>query len=432
MEITMLFRPMEEFSKLFPATKKKSLLKAGILIASIGLSFGFQDASAKDDSTEYANYFITSEATNQLMLFDENTGKFKKVVYSISKPGASENGFDGDIFIPSAETGDIYRFDGYSGAFKGIFVHKGDGGLVNPVSPNFGPDHLMYVSDDVTNKVLRFDANGKFVDVFADKESSGLDEPKMSEFDATTYYLASAGTNSILRWDLKTKKFLGAFVPTGSGGLARPLGIKFGPDGNFYVGSNKNNSIIRYNGKTGEFMDVFVPSGYGGVNDPVTVRFGGPNSNLYIVARGGNKVLEFDRITGKFIRVVSDGDSSGLSRARGLAFTTRPIFRLSAQVIGNGYYQGGHEIKHVFVDRLLRDDSDEAPEVKLISVASSDEKVDINKAVSHIRNGKDDYWFDLDFNNDSGVEQRYTFTYSASNSHGLSTIATTEVRVPPR
>lgn len=431
----MLKVPMRKFHK---------LARVLVVLAGTVVFFGGHNALAddRDDNRSetvdgkhgdrYANYFLSSFGTNQLMMFNENTGKFKKIVFPISKPVASQIGFDGDLFIPSFDTGNVYRFDGFTGGFKGIFVRGGDGGLTNPSAPNFGPDGLMYIGDFATNKILRFDKEGKFVDIFADHETSGLSQPYMPTFDATSFYIASGGTNSILRWDIRTKEFLGAFVPPGSGGLVHPVGLEFGPDGNLYAGSNGTNAVIKYNGKTGEFMEVFVPPGTGGIDNPFAVRFGGRNSNMYVVSNNTNQVMEFDRVTGEFIRVVSDGDGSGLTGARGLTFTPRPIFNIDAQVVGEGFSHGFHWMKHISIEHVLKDYSDDSPRVKLVSIVSSDKYLDIDTAVMNADYGRPDYGFDVDFNNRTGFTQHYTVTYSATNKHGLSTLATTEIIVPPR
>jgi hypothetical protein len=390
-----------------------------------------ENVDGKSDN-EYASYFISSFGTDELMLFNENTGKLKEVVYPISKPVASQIGFDGDLFIPSFDTGNVYRFDGFTGEYKGIFVYGGDGGLTNPSAPNFGPDDLMYIGDFATNKILRFDRDGVFVDIFADQETSGLDQPYMPTFDETSLYIASGGTNSILRWDIKTKEFLGAFVAPGSGGLVHPVGLEFGPDGHLYAGSNGTNAVIRYNGKTGEFMDVFIPPGYGGIDNPYAVRFGGFNSNLYVVSNNTNEVMEYDRVTGKFIRIVSDGDGSGLSGARGLTFSPRPIFNVYAKVSEDSYYVGDREFKKVHVEHVIKDYSDEQPTIELVSIISSDQNVDVTKSILERHYGKEIYDFDIEFSNDSGVEQNYILTYVASNNHGLKTIATTKIIIPSK
>ena len=427
----MIFNPLNQ-RQASPSTLVRvcrSSLVATALFCSATLPA--YSADNTDGANPNANYFIGSFATNQLMLFNELTGTYEKTVATIETPVASQIGFDGDLFLPSFTLGNIYRFDGFTGEYKGIFIHGGEGGLTNPSAPDFGlgPDGLLYVGDFATNKVLRFDRNGNFVDVFADHETSGLDKPYMPTFDETSFYIASGGTNSVLRWDIKTKKFLGAFVPPGSGGLVRPIGMEFGPDGNLYVGSNGTNSVLRYNGKTGEFMDVFIPPGTAGIDNLYSVRFGGPNSNMYVVSSNNNKVIEFDRTTGEFVRVVSDGGNSGISGTRGLTFTPRPIFHVYADVAQACDRRQGSR-RHVHIDYRLKDFSDKHPHVALISIESSDPYVNIKKAVAHARYGKADYDFDLSFENTTGIEQHYTITYKAKNSHGLTTISTTEVAVP--
>jgi len=422
-------------SKINFGTSRKILVTTMATIWLFGCNSGADNPSESVNSeqgNQDSNYFLSSNGTDQLMMFNEINGKLVKIVYPISQPVASQIGFDGDLFIPSFDTGNVYRFDGFTGDFKGIFVHGGDGGLTNPSAPDFGPDDLMYIGDFATNKILRYDRNGKFVDVFADQESSGLDQPYMPTFDATSFYISSGGTDSILRWDIKTKKFLGAFVPPRSGGLSHPVGLQFGPDGNLYVGSNGNNSIIRYNGKTGEFMDVFVPPGTGGMDSPYALRFGGPNSNIYTVSNNTNKVFEYDRITGAFIKVVSDGDHSGLSGARGLTFTPRPIFNISADVSQVANAIGTREFKHVHITPSIKDYSDANPIIRLISITSSDAGKNPLNSIENVTYQAEDYDFDLDFSNATGKEQKYLITYRATNNHGLATIATADITVPPQ
>jgi len=73
------------------------------------------------------------------------------------------------------------------------------------------------------------------------------------------------GTSSILRFDGQTGSFIDVFVGDNpntnldeSGGLIRPYGLAYAPDGNFYVSSFLTDQILRYNGATGAFIDVFA------------------------------------------------------------------------------------------------------------------------------------------------------------------------------
>jgi hypothetical protein len=147
------------------------------------------------------------------------------------------------------------------------------------------------------------------------------------------------GTGNILRYDERTGDFLGVFIPTGSGGLGRPDGLVFGPDGNLYVCSSKDlGSILRYDGITGEPLPsrgnsgaTFVPSGSGGLTFGGPTEGGawlifGPDGNLYVPSGsiGGppaaSKVLRFNGTTGEFIDAFVPAGSGGLQGPSGLVF----------------------------------------------------------------------------------------------------------------
>jgi hypothetical protein len=372
-------------------------------------------------------YFISSQATNQLMIYS-TTGTFGGVVRAVLKPAASQIGYGGDLFLAAAGSGDVLRFDGFTGAYKGIFIPAGTGGLTTPSAPGIGPDGLFYVGDTTLNRELRFDPDGNYIDVLADHATSGLTEPLMQVFDDTSMFICSKQTDSILRYELRTNRFMGEFVPPGGGGLSKPVGLAIGPDNRLYAGSSGTNAVLRYDLKTGEFIDAFVPPGTAGLSDPRAVRFGGPNTNLYVVSSGNNRVLEFDRQSGAFVRVVADGTADGLAGSRGLTFTPRPEFRIDSVRVEPAPHS---TFAHAIMDYRLLDYSDPHPRVQLRSVVSSDPDLDLRCAVRGARWGHEDWELDLDLCNDSGSEQHYTITYEASNDHRLTSIATAEVTVPP-
>ena len=56
-------------------------------------------------------------------------------------------------------------------------------------------------------------------------------------------------------------------------GLSVPVGIAFGPDGNFYATSVGFSAILAYDGETGAFLGPLVPSGLGGIGGPRTLAW---------------------------------------------------------------------------------------------------------------------------------------------------------------
>jgi streptogramin lyase len=150
---------------------------------------------------------------------------------------------------------------------------------------------------------------------------------------ADLFVISTKGRN-ILRYDERTGDFLGEFIPSGSGGLSIPQGVRFGPDGNLYVPDRSTNSILRFDGITGDPLPspgnggaTFVRPGSGGL----TIEFGGwlifgPDGNLYVPSGGitappsSSSVLRFSGTTGEFIDAFVPPGSGGLSGPRALVF----------------------------------------------------------------------------------------------------------------
>jgi len=75
----------------------------------------------------------------------------------------------------------------------------------------------------------------------------------IGNINAQELYLNSQNTDEVLRYNGTTGAFMNAFVSMGDGGLNRPTGLVFGPDGNLYVSSDPTNEVLRYNSTTGAF-----------------------------------------------------------------------------------------------------------------------------------------------------------------------------------
>ncbi|MEG4009623.1 NHL repeat-containing protein [Microcoleus sp. Pol11C1] len=171
----------------------------------------------------------------------------------------------GTFLVGNSRGNNVLRFDGNTGNFLGEFIAPGSGGLSNPDTIVFGPD-----------------GNG---DDKSDIYVSSGDQPGNS---------GEPTASAVLRYDGITGTFIDKFVGDNpntaadeSGGLFRPYGLAFGPDGNFYVSSFLSDQILRYNGKTGQFIDVFAAGNQqaGGLNGPNGLLFA-PDGNLYVTTQG--------------------------------------------------------------------------------------------------------------------------------------------------
>lgn len=248
------------------------------------------------DGNLYASAFDTGPNTNgRILKYDLNTGALLETFVPAGTGGIFSPlelifGADGDLYVVNNQVGsdNILRFDGMTGAPKGIFAT----GLTTPQDLVFGPDGNLYVS------------NG------------------------------NSSVSSVFRFDGLTGAFIDEFITSGLGGLNGPSGLAFGPDGNLYVASGFTNSIFRYDGISGALIDEFISSGSGGLLGPTDITFG-PDDALYANSRVAGSVVpggiagavrRYDSVTGSFLGNFVDAGSGGLGLPkRGLIFVNAEI-----------------------------------------------------------------------------------------------------------
>jgi hypothetical protein len=251
-----------------------------------------------------------------------------------------EIGPDGNIYATVESgpyAGAVLRFDAYSGELIDAFATHQE--LAGAKDLEFGPDGHLYVTDNTTDKIVRFDGKtGEFMDVFVNTGVGGVQIPRTLVFGPDgNLYVASADTNEILRYQgplaPNPGQFIDAFVAAEAGGLVSPTALTFGPDGTLYVASgahqNYNNSILKYDGTTGQFLGALDASDTTTLAlVPTAGLIFGPDLNgdgvqeLYASnGDGPAEVLAFDVTTGALLEVVVPSGSGGLVDPKGLAFT---------------------------------------------------------------------------------------------------------------
>ena len=263
----------------------------------------------------------------------------------------------GYLLVSSYNTDSVLRYDENTGAYVNSFVPSQSGGLREPMGVLFGPDHNLYVSSGSFDNnsshgtghkaVLQYSGTtGAFLSDFADQNQ--LTSPQGIIFgpDGNLYVADSDDSGgSVFRYNGTTGAFMDDFVP--AGGLLRNAGpLVFGPDGDLYVGSHEATEILRYEGPSGPnpgaFLGTFVPAGSGGLANPVGLLFGpdgrndgkldlyvassvvyltGSNSETFAARPGTSEVLRYDGTTGAFLGTFVTPDSGGLQLPMFMTFT---------------------------------------------------------------------------------------------------------------
>ena len=213
------------------------------------------------------------------------------------------------------------------------FVSAGSGGLSAPKDLVPGPDGNLYVASAGTDSVLRYNAGtGQLIDTFVTANSGGIDDPFGLAFGPDgNLYVGSASTHAVYRYNGANGAFIDTYVSAGTGGLNVPRGVLFGVDGNLYVASSGSDSILRYQGPfgpspgtplptAGQSGATFVAAGSGGLDNPLNMVFG-PDSSLFVASTvTNNAVLHFAATDGSFLGTYIAPAVGGLGEPRGLAF----------------------------------------------------------------------------------------------------------------
>ncbi len=253
---------------------------ATILTTSTNISVSNASAVEGNNSLQFLDHFI-----------DAGSG-------GLSRARSSVFGPDGNIYLASADTNAILRYDP-TGEFINAFVPSGSGGLSSPFDLAFAPDGSLYVTSTGNNELLHYDSSGAFLGVTA----SGFSQiGSVTMGPDGNLYIAEQGANDVLQYNVSTST-LSTFVSAGSGGLSQPRRAEFGPDGNLYIAGQGTGQVLCYNAQTGAFIDVFATTG--STQGPLWLQFG-TDGYLYVTQRssssGSNTSIErFNATTGALV-----------------------------------------------------------------------------------------------------------------------------------
>jgi sugar lactone lactonase YvrE len=282
------------------------------------------------DGNLYVSSGVFLNNNHKVLQYNGTTGAFQAVFASqnLAGPRGLLFGPDGKLYVAdsNSNTGTpayVKRFDGKTGAFLDSFLQQTSPGLTtSPSFTVFGPDGDLYVAAAHEGVIYRYDgttgaplpAPGQAGAVFVPAGSGGLNAPAGIVFGADgNLYIASANwfttsnngsfnsgdfpAGAVMRFEGPSGPNPGApdpalgqpgaiFIAGGSGGLANPCGILFGPNGDLFVTSSVlagtggvfiaepgTSEVLRYDGTTRAFLGAFVTPDSGGLRSPTFLTF---------------------------------------------------------------------------------------------------------------------------------------------------------------
>ena len=275
-----------------------------------------------DDET--SSLYVSSKNNNQILKYNIKTGAFQEIFiqdddFFLQKPESIIKGPDGNFYVSSSETNQIFQFDS-TGSLEEIFVTDKSSGLYRPKDLDFNHEGNLCVNSVVSNDIKCYDSEtGKFLsrhDIYFN--SNLLGKPYSDLGPDGELYVSETLSSTISRYDKNTNLFSSKILSGEEDPLQGPRNMVFGPSGDLYVANNNNHQILRFDGETGRFIDVFVTHSSGGLSAPQDLAF--HEGHLYVTSNDNHRILRFNQVTGYFIDEFVKSRDGGLIEPRGLVF----------------------------------------------------------------------------------------------------------------
>ena len=137
-----------------------------------GMTFG-------SDGSLYAANYYSNNSGSAIKRYDPSTGALLSAFDStniggLHNPSGITTGPDGLLYVADFSMGSILRYDPLTEGFVDEFISSSTSLLSAPYDLEFDSNGYLYVSDWSTEKVQIFNANGVFIDTFADINSGSI------------------------------------------------------------------------------------------------------------------------------------------------------------------------------------------------------------------------------------------------------------------
>lgn len=244
---------------------------------------------------------------------------------SLDGPLATRLGPDGLLYVADEATNSIKRFNAKTFAYIDTFVDPGDGGLNGPTGITWDANGDLIVPSFNSDNILKYNGQtGDFMKVLVTANAGGLNGPDNGTIVGPDgdLYVPSYFSNRVLKFDIET----GAHDATFSAVVPRPRVIEF-RGASFYITSESTDAVREHNATTGTFIKNFVTSGSNGLDVPIGMVFG-PDGMLYVSSGSNDKIFRYSSLTGLPIDIYLQAGAGGIDAPTFLTIIPTPATAL--------------------------------------------------------------------------------------------------------
>ncbi len=213
----------------------------------------------------------------------------------LSKPHAVDFDGQGRIVVTDVALGALIRFDP-EGRRMDVFGTKGRMRLRSPLGLDVAPNGVIYVADVGMKKVLAFDAEGEFLAAYGHEGDLVNPTDAALSPEGSRLFVADSKAHTIVVFDADTGELVSSFGGRGTeeGEFNYPTSLTFGPEGNLFVVDQMNCRVQVFEAD-GEYVDQFGGRGIGaaGFVRPKDVAVDG-RGLVYVTDNAFNNVQLFD------------------------------------------------------------------------------------------------------------------------------------------
>jgi len=275
--------------------------RSGGLDGPWGLAFGLDH-----------NFYVSSERTASVLVYDGSTGAFLKKFCTVKGQPRSLVFHYWDLYVVSAYGDKIYRYNGYTGSPRGVYIEGG--GLDHPWGLIFDKyTNDTYVTSEYKDHVFRYKQPtwGLYGGYGSASTNGGIHAT--GSYDPATQTTNPQGmgisnglgeevTHNVQQLKLGVNVWKGRFDKVWTNTRVNYAnGLDFTVDSLYVTGPYSGKAIVRFNRTTGEYMHHFEDE-Y--LNYPVDIK----EFRDYLYVCSEDQVRKYNRLNGEFIKTHSQTD----------------------------------------------------------------------------------------------------------------------------